>query len=425
MKNFFNKTKSELQQLSVSVLFILASRFLVSFAKFMVFPFLAVYLNHHTDLSIVQIGFLIGLSPLASTIFGLIGGIIVDKVGPRYIFMTSLFVNAVVLPGYVLFDNFYALCLVAIVSGISWNLYNTSSQTLISYTTTEERLPIVFSYSYWVFNLGGSIGPLTGVFLASFGIEIMTFVIFSLILVTLSILTPIIIKRKDSALKETRGKQKPQTSITEMITKNISFIKMNKVLLVLALSYFFIFFIESQFESSLVQHIELTEGRGIEVIGVMLTIGTVLVLTLQPFAGHVIKKFNKNTGLIIGGSLYSSGPVLFLFTSISPWFWYAGMVILTLGELIIGPKVQTLIVELSDEDKRGTYFSIVGIGGNLAYFLGPITGSFLISNSSITLLLSTMIFVGLLGTFLLVWVSRQKESHYYIKEEHIEQSYSN
>nr|WP_275585029.1 MFS transporter [Salimicrobium jeotgali] len=405
------------------MLFILISRFSVSFAKFMVFPFLAVYLNHHTELSIVQIGFLIGLSPLASTIFGLVGGLIVDKIGPRYIFMTSLFVNAIFLPGYVLFNNFYMLCLVAIVSGISWNLYNTSSQTLISYTTTEERLPIVFSYSYWAFNLGGSIGPLTGVLLASLDIEIVTFIIFSLILIILSSLTPVFIRKQVSTLEETQEKRKRQTSITAMITRNISFIRMHKVLLFLTLSYFFIFFIESQFESSLVQHIELTEGNGIETIGIMMTIGTVLVLTLQPFAGHVINKFSKNTGLLVGGSLYSSGPILFLFASLSPWFWYAGMVILTLGELVIGPKIQTLIVELSDENKRGTYFSIVGIGGNLAYFLGPITGSFLISNSSITLLLSTMVFVGFFGTFLLVGVSKHKESHTRITEN-MEHTYS-
>ncbi|GGN59124.1 MFS transporter [Oceanobacillus indicireducens] len=183
---------------------------------------------------------------------------------------------------------------------------------------------------------------------------------------------------------------------------------------------FCIFFIESQIESSLAQHIELTQGNGIEVIGVMLSIGTILILTLQPFVGYVIKQFNETTGFMMGGILFSTGPILFLFTSFSSMFWYIGMIVLTLGELILGPKLQTLTVELSDENNRGTYFSITGIGSNLAYFLGPVIGSFLISNSSIIILLSAMTIIGLFGTLLLVNVSKRKKHHTQFRNEQIE-----
>ncbi|GGN67691.1 MFS transporter [Oceanobacillus indicireducens] len=219
MKKFLLKIKIAVSQLPKTILFLLVSRFLISFTRFMVFPFLAIYLNTHTDLSITQIGFLIGLSPLASTIFGLIGGKIVDRFESRYVYMLSLFVNAIVLPGYILFSDFYTLSSVAVISGISWNLYNTCSQTVISLNTPKKQLVEVFSYSYWMFNLGGTIGPLTGALLASMHIEVLAFFIFSMVLTILAFLTPLLISKYNSKLNKKMAKS--NTSIRSKVTNGM------------------------------------------------------------------------------------------------------------------------------------------------------------------------------------------------------------
>jgi len=61
------------------------------------------------------------------------------------------------------------------------------------------------------------------------------------------------------------------------------------------------------------------------------------------------------------------------------WFW-ASMVVMTVGELIIMPTATTYVANLAPVDMRGRYMSIFGLTWGIAAAVGPILGGLLNDN---------------------------------------------
>lgn len=78
---------------------------LVSVARGMSIPFLAIYLAKTTDLDPAQIGLIIGVGAIAGTFGGFIGGTLSDFIGRKKVLIGTLYVFALVFFGFVLTTN--------------------------------------------------------------------------------------------------------------------------------------------------------------------------------------------------------------------------------------------------------------------------------------------------------------------------------
>lgn len=395
----FEKLK-KMFRLNQMLLTLLWTNFLISFCRFMAMPFMIIYFSNHLDISTTKIGFLIGLSPLASLIFGLFAGRFSDRIGEKFSLPLSLSIPALTLIGYTVTQNFYLLCLLSVISGIAWSVYNATNLTVLSKLTRENNREIVFGYNYWLFNLGAIAGPICGAYFGA-GSSSLVIYLFSSVLILISILVYVMLKSKYSgqiatpAIEDSKDKEDFFKSLKIVIT--------DKPLLWVTAGYFCIFFVQAQLETNMGVFLEHAfNDQGTKIFGQILSVSALIVLVLQPAAIHLFKKMNANLTFLIGAIVMAIGPLSFSFVH-KPQHFLIAASILAVGEVIMTPKLQALIVKLPVEGLQATYFSFLNMGGNLAFFVGPWSGAYILKLFGANLLFYMMAALSILSGIYLVF----------------------
>jgi predicted MFS family arabinose efflux permease len=365
---------------------LLAVNLVLSLARFMAFPFLAIYLSNTKGLDAAQIGFILGLGPLASMVFSVVGGYLADRFGSRRLFVISLGAVAASLLGYAHASNFLMFCFFSIVSGISWSVVNITQRTLLAQATSKIALERAFAYNYLTLNMGGAIGPLIGMRFGA-GISEAPFHIFIGLLIILVLLIPRLLPRDSRA----------DLTISFIDMSNILRIVRSPVLCWLLVMSFFMFATEAQFETSIAQYLG-HYPQGIKLFSQLLVVGTVCVICMQPIAVKLLN-FSHKTTFIIGAFLYGIAPITILVVA-DQSAWYLFRIIMAIGEVLLVPSIQASLARASKSGAEATTFALFGMTGNAAYFFGTWLGGIVFNALGIVVLLW-----GMTGCGVLIWIS--------------------
>lgn len=413
VKKLKNLLNLKLQNMPKIIWYLIITGLVISVTRFMSMPFLAVYFKNNLGFTSAKVGFLLGVTPFTSMIFSIIGGRLSDILGSKRTYILSLILSSICLISFILFSSYLILILVAAVSGIAWSLYNTSNQTLLSEYTSDKTVSNVFSYNYWVINLGGVVGPLLGVYLLNMSI-ILPFLIFSIVLILICIFYIFIFKSnllKFQYLKEMKNKQK----LVLFNKQTLHIITKDQILIFIALGYFSLYFLESQIESNIVQYMDSFVHEGLTIYGNMLSISMFIIIVFQPIVTKALNKVGSKKLIAISSLLYFTGPILFM-TSKLPISFYAGIILITFGEMILAPKLQALVASIPKNEMKSTYFSIFNMGGNLAYFVGPWFGGIIYSYAGITPIFLLMSIVAVMGG-LFIYKANNKLANFKIQNK--------
>jgi MFS family permease len=336
---------------------------------FMTLPFLAIYLSRNMDLHPLLIGLTVGISPLMATIGGFIGGQLSDRYGRKPIMLSSLFFLALVYYGFSLANSPGWFILLNALSGLCTSFFEPTSQALMADLTEKEKRMKVFSLRYMSINIGASVGPLIGAFLANsspkltFLITGSTYMLYFIVL--LLFMNRLSIKNQTS---------KKGTTLSEAI----NIVRKDKVLRYLILGVILINIGYAQLESSLPQYFENTLENGVMVYSALLSINAVLVVFLQMPISHFSERFRPMQVLMVGSVIMATG--LLGFSFVNGWITaILSITLLTIGEILIFPSNSYLIDELAEEHLRGTYFGAAQFR-KLGHFFGPVLGGYLLSH---------------------------------------------
>ncbi|MEN2666831.1 MFS transporter [Listeria aquatica] len=368
--------------------FYLIISFAINFLRFMSIPFLMIYLSNRLTISVASIGFIIGIPSAIQLLIGLFAANVIDRISFKWGTIFSLLFPMLGILGYIIFTNFYMLILSATISGIGWSIYNPIIMTALSNTTKTEYIDSVMNINYWATNLGGVLGPIVGVFIGA-GNTPTPFIIFSVILLLISIVAYIIVPHD--------LKPKIDSKKTSPFHDFLTIVKDRRAVL-LFLAFFCIFFIEVQYETSFSLYLKnLFGSTGVKLVAAMLSIMTFTIIIVQPFITLISKKVKTPLLLCIGVFFYIGATCLFFFSKIT-FLIFVSAVLFALGEIFIAPKLQGITAKIAPPYLQTTYFSFVTMGGNLAYFLGPPVGNFLLTANSfylftfILIMISTLLF---------------------------------
>jgi MFS family permease len=113
--------------------------------------------------------------------------------------------------------------------------------------------------------------------------------------------------------------------------------------------------------------------------GFILSLNAVCVVLFQFWVTRKVKKFHPLRVMMIGNIFYAAGFALYGFTGIY-WQFLVAMLIITIGEMIIAPIIQTLIAQISPENMRGRYMASYHLGWGIAVAVGPLAAGFIIDN---------------------------------------------
>ncbi|WP_433743852.1 MDR family MFS transporter [Falsibacillus pallidus] len=349
---------------------LLAGTILARGAAFMSLPFLAIYLSKTANISPVLIGITIGMSPLAATIGGFVGGQLSDKFGRKLIMLISLFGISVVFFGFSMASHPIAFIILNTCSGFLNSFFEPTSQALIADITEKDKRMKAFSLRYTAINIGASAGPLLGAYFATVQANL-TFLITGIIYLIYGVLLWMLMNRF-KITSEPAGAKKVS------FKDSINVLKDDKALRYFIIGGILIALGYSQIESNLPQHLEHTVKNGIALYSILLSINAVFVILMQLPISTFVEKFAVMKVMMAGAVFLCLGLFGFGFSFNWPTA-IASMIALTIGEILIFPSSSVVIDKLAPDHLRGTYF-----GANqfrkIGQFIGPIFGGYLLKH---------------------------------------------
>lgn len=377
--------------------FLLFGTMIMRAARSMSVPFLAIYLYRQTGLSSDLIGIIIGLGFLASTIGGIFGGTLSDKIGRKKVMLIALFIWSLVFLLFGCVKHPVLFIILNIINGLCNSFFEPVSKALMSdLSDTSERFRI-FSLRYLAINIGAAVGPLAGTYLglvASSTPFLITGTVYFCYALALTLMLRSIVMQQRGEYKEPFRLRIAWDTIKEDVP--LRFYVLGGIIWM---------FGYSQMDSTLIQYLNHEFVEGVKIFSVLITVNAVTVIILQMPITKCFENRNPLFNIAVGNTLFMFGNIGFAFSDGS-FSFILSMIVFTLGEILSFPAMNVLLDELAPTSMRGMYYGIQNFY-NIGQFLGPWLGGLILGLYGGATLFLIVSFSTLIVLYI-YWRGRQK-----------------
>jgi len=374
---------------------------LINRAGMMVLPFLIVYLTHELRFTPGQAGLAFALYGAAAIVAGPVAGWLSDRIGALPIMRASLLLSGTVLALFPLARNRISVYAMTVLWAACAELFRPASLAAITHVVSPEQRKPAYALNRLAINLGMSIGPALGGFLAAvsframFAVDAATTVIAGIVLSLSTWRTP------------TRGIATNTDS--EDGRADARSILLDGRLMVFLAAAFLVGIVFFQHESSLplymVQYLNLSPAF----YGTLFTINTLLIVALEVPLNRTTALWPNEWALFAGCMLFAIGFGALAFVS-SVTGILVTVVLWTFGEMMLFPAMAAHLGDVAPEDRRGIYMGAYSMSLSLALTAGPWLGTQLLAASGPVGIWSAMFGLGALAAVLMVFAAPQRRS---------------
>ncbi|SFJ48211.1 MULTISPECIES: MFS transporter [unclassified Bacillus (in: firmicutes)] len=379
------KTWQELKQMDRNVWIRFIGETLNGIAMMMLMPFFALYLKDKVD-SLLQVGIIMALSPIAASFGSLIGGRIADIYGRKPIMIFSMASNAILMLGFLFIDGFIPYAILSVCLGLSNSLFHPAASAMVADVTEPEKRTEAYGLLRMGHNIGAAIGPILGASVALLS-KTVIFMIASSSMLFYALLVLLLIQETmpKGAITQTNKEGETKQSVWKVVFQD-------KILLIYLLAGIVISMGFSQTEGMLPLHFD-NEMK--EIFGMnnpypyLMAMNGLLVVLFQ----FQISKWatDKPVGktMLYGAWLFGIG--LLAIGWLPKWFGEMGTnatvvlitllivyAIYTLGEMVMSPVQMTFVANLAPEHLRGTYMGAASLQWITGNAFGPLLAGFLL-----------------------------------------------
>ena len=343
----------------------------------MVVPFLGVYMTTALDFSLENAGIVLSTYGVGSILGSLTGGWLTDKFGSYKIQVLSLFCS---IPFYLIlpyFRTFETLCVSIFFLSFIKELFRPANSASVSYYAKPENLTRAFSLNRMALNLGYSIGPAIGGFLAALSYNFL-FYTNAVMSFLAGLLFMIYFKNKKGNDLLKNAPEKPlKTSSKKSAYSDGKFILFSFFIAIYAFCFF-------QILNTLPLFYKTTALMSENKIGFLMAFNGMVVFVLEMALVHFAeKKFTLTTNMIVG-SLFCGLSFLILIPSHWIPVLYLSIFLISISEILIMPFASTVAVNRSSVSNRGSYMGLNGISFSLALVTSPFIGTYIAENFGFT-----------------------------------------
>ena len=342
----------------------LALVMLVNRSGTMVIPFMTVYLTHHFNYSIAEAGFVMALYGGGSILGAFIGGKITDRIGFYPVQFWSLFFNGImffVLGQMRLLWHIGITIFILATLGESFRPANAAA--IAAYSDQNNRTRS-YSLNRLAVNLGFSIGPALGGFLSSisyqwlFWVDGFTCIVAAILLRIF--LKPLTVEKKILFEKK--------TSNEDSVYKDHTYLRFMFCVFLVAFCFLMVFSMVPVYYKDII-------GMDESLIGIVLALNGLIIVISEMLIVYKLEGRRPATSYISVGALLIGMAYLTLNIDTTISIVLVSMLIITLGEMMMFPFINTYWVARSKEHNRGQYASIFTISFSLAHVMAPTVGS--------------------------------------------------
>ena len=326
-------------------------------------PFMAIFLSLYLHLAVYIVGVIFTLLSLMSMAFSILGGYLADLKGRKFTLMlgsvSGIFIYLSIALSFLY--NIYSLTIILfIMSSFSGSLVYPSASALISDVTESQDREGGYSIYRILSNVGWAVGPLMGSFIYSSGI---IYIFYALVIASILQAFIILFVRRQNVMKTGTGTRNP-------------FLVFDKYLFVFSIATFFIILLSSQFSVSLPLYSEIAIKINVADLGYIYAInGIVVVLGQYPLI-RAFARFGDLGTFIAGALFYALGYFIIAFST-NLYDLMFDMVIITVGENLTTPTINTVISKMAPAGKTGRYMGFNSMFNSIGRAFGPSVGTYI------------------------------------------------
>ncbi|MNW39834.1 Multidrug resistance protein MdtH [compost metagenome] len=351
-------------------------------------PFLSIYLIKSLGASPSETGIVVAVSSLIGVFASFYGGYISDVIGRRSVMFISVFGWAFVFIGFALADEIWMFFVVNALNGLCRALFEPTSRALLADITPKENKLLVFNLRYAAINLGVVVGPILGLQLGlsssggAFYIAGLIYFLYGIVLVIQFLIN----SQMGRKAERSEADKLSLAGAMRVTGSDRTFVYVLIGMIFCVLGY-------GHFSSTLPQYMEMSPDitDGAKWFSYMLSLNAVIVLIVQFPLVRISSRFSPITPLIVGNLCVSSS--LFVFGAFhTAAAFLIGVVIFTVGEVLMFTMTDVLVDQIAKPELRGTYFGVFGFN-NLGNVIAPLLGGYLLDiyGSSSSVLIFTIV----------------------------------
>jgi len=343
----------------------------------MVLPFLTLYLTVDRRLPPASAGLALTIYGLAAIVIAPLSGRLSDRLGGLRIIKLSLFLSAVVL---FVFPFAQSLAGILLMTGL-WSIVNEAfrppSMSIIGDLAGPAQRKTAFALSRLAINLGMSIGPVVGGFLAMRSFRLLFYVDGTTALLAGLIL--VFVPWRSGAPGKANGEPLPlPANVSAAGVRPSTVLPYSSVLKDRRFLYFLLAMIPVElifFQTLaamplfLVRDLHMTEAG----FGTLLAINTVLIILIEVPLNAAMADWSNRHALVLGALLIGLGFGGMALGSGIVWLSFT-VVVWTFGEMILLPASAAHVAEVAPPTQSGAYMGLYSMGFSVAFAIGPALG---------------------------------------------------
>ena len=344
---------------------------LVNRSGAMVIPFLGVYLVSHLGFSLENAGVLLSCFGIGAVAGSSLGGWLTDQFGH---FRVQLFSLIGVIPLFLLLPHLKTMPTLAtgiLALSLISDILRPANSVSLAYYSKPENLVKSFTLNRMALNLGFSIGPALGGFLAAYSYDLLFYgnAFGATIAATIFYFY---FRKKEGSLID-REKTVLVNIAPRSPYKDIPFLVFTLLSILFAICFFQLLSTLPLYYREVYQ---LTEKS----IGVILAFSGLVIFFLEMLIVHVAERKSTagnaiSIGMVFCGLAFSS-----LLLTHAIWLLYVSIFLLCISEMLVMPFLATVTLQRSNFKNRGAYMGLNSLSLSAGLIFAPWWGTRIAAN---------------------------------------------
>jgi predicted MFS family arabinose efflux permease len=361
----------------------------------MVIPFMTIYLTAIKGFTLQQAGWAMTIFGLGSVSGSYLGGYLTDRIGYYPVMFWSLLLGGVMFVAMGYMDSIWAIWITIFFLSVIAESFRPANMSAVAIYAKPENQTRSFSLMRMAANLGWSVGPATGGWLAGMYGYHTLFWADGLTCIAAGFLLWLFLQKKEG--KSSRKK--------EVATEPVKSAYRDRTYLYFLALTTLGAIVFMQFLSTLPvfykQDLHLTEGQ----IGALMAMNGLLIVLLEmPLVYTMEKKFNMLDCIGYGVLLFGFTYLVFNLAGYSVLVAIISMLAFTAGEILNMPFTNAFALSRTTDANRGQYMGLYTMTYSFAHIFAPTIGMQIAANwgfGTLWYLLSVMSVAAFAGFFIM------------------------
>jgi len=346
----------------------LALVMLINRSGAMVIPFLGVYMINHLHFSLEDTGMVLSCFGLGPVSGNFLGGWLTDKAGHFKVQLVSLILTVPMFFLLPQLDTVVKLAVGVFTLSLVSETFRPANSVSIAYYSKPDNIIRSFSLNRMAMNLGFSIGPALGGFLAAISYAFLFYGNAIAALLSATLFFIYFRNRKGNEKKKDEVVEEEGNQANLSPYKDVPFMLFSVLSCIFAICFL-------QLLSTLPLYYrnvyKMTEAE----IGIILAFSGLVVFSLEMLVVHIAEKRFTARTVIVAGTVLCALSFLVLNLAKGIPVLYLSMFIICLAEILAMPFMATVTLQRSSLKKRGAYMGINALSFSVAHIFSPLVGT--------------------------------------------------